>query len=97
MELHCDNPDRISPYAADQNYRWNELTSDLTDIFNYFDWIAYLVIEKSATIDLEVVAQKFGPWIINYYQICEIELDQILKNYPTRWRYLKLLYDKLIE
>ena len=97
LELRCDNPDRISPYAADQDYRWNELTSDLTDIFNYFDWIAYLVIEKSATIDLEVVAQKFGPWIINYYQICETELEQILKNYPARWRYLKPLYDKLIE
>jgi hypothetical protein len=96
LQLHCDNPDSISPYAADQDYRWNELTSDLTDIFNYFDWIAYLVIEKSATIDLEVVAQKFGPWIINYYQICETELDQILKDYPARWRYLKPLYDKLI-
>ena len=97
LELRCDNPDRISPYATDQDYSWNELTSDLTDIFNYFDWIAYLVMEKSATIDLEVVAQKFGPWIINYYQICETELDQILKNYPARWRYLKPLYDKLVE
>ena len=58
LQLHCDNPDSISPYAADQDYRWNELTSDLTDIFNYFDWIAYLVIEKSATIDLEVNSTK---------------------------------------
>jgi hypothetical protein len=104
LDLHCHDPELVSPYATvvspyatDENHRWNDLTSDLIDICNYFDWIGYLATEKSATIDLEVVAQKFGPWIINYYQICEKEVDQILSDYPARWRYLKPLYTSLVQ
>lgn len=97
VDLHCPNPDIVSPYSTDETNRWNDLPSDLIDLFNYFDWIGYLAEERSETIDLEVVAQKFGPWIINYYQLCEIEIEHILSSYPARWRYLKLLYNELIK
>jgi hypothetical protein len=97
VDLHCPNPDRISPYSTDETNRWNDLPSDLIDLFNYFDWIGYLAIEKPETIDLEVVAQKFGPWIRNYYQLCENEIEHILSSYPARWRYLKPLYNALIK
>ena len=97
LDLHCPNPDSISPYSTDETNRWNELPSDLIDLLNYFDWIGYLALEKPETIDSEVVAQKFGPWIINYYQLCEIEIEHILSSYPARWRHLKPLYYELIK
>jgi hypothetical protein len=97
LPLDCRDVERLSPYATDKAYLWNDLPSDLIDLFNYFDWIGYLAIEKPETIDLDVVAQKFGPWIIEYYHICEREIDQILIDYPARWRYLKPLYEKLVQ
>jgi hypothetical protein len=97
LDLDCRDFERLSPYATDKAHRWNDLPSDLIDLFNYFDWIGYLALEKPKTIDLDVVAQKFGPWIIEYYHICEKEIDQIRINYPARWRYLKRLYEKLVQ
>jgi hypothetical protein len=97
LDLECRDFESVSPYATAEINRWNNLPSDLIDLFNYFDWIAYLAIERGETIDLEVVAQKFGPWIINYYQICEKEIEDVLTLYPSRWRYLKPLYKKLIQ
>jgi hypothetical protein len=97
LDLECCDAESVSPYATAETNRWNNLPSDLIDLFNYFDWIAYLVIERGETIDLEVVAQKFGPWIISYYQICEKEIEDVLTLYPARWRYLKPLYEKLIQ
>jgi hypothetical protein len=97
LDLNCRDPERLSPYATDKAHRWNDLPSDLIDLFNYFDWIGYLALERPKTIDLDVVAQKFGPWIIDYYYICEKEIDQIRINYPARWRYLKRLYERLVQ
>jgi hypothetical protein len=67
--LHCHHAEEISPYSTDVDHYWNNLPSDLIDLFNYFDWIGYLALKKGEAMDLEVVAQKVGPWIINYYQI----------------------------
>jgi len=97
LDLDCRVSETLSPYATDEAYRWNDLPSDLIDLFNYFDWIGYLALEKPKTIDLDVVAQKFGPWIIEYYHICEKEIDQIRINYPARWRYLNPLYERLVQ
>jgi hypothetical protein len=97
LDLECRDFESVSPYATAETNLWNNLPSDLIDLFNYFDWIAYLVIERGETIDLEVVAQKFGPWIMSYYQICEKEIEDVLTLYPARWRYLKPLYEKLIQ
>jgi len=97
LDLHCDCAEEISPYSTDKDHYWHNLPSDLIDLFNYFDWIGYLALKKSETMDVEVVAQKFGPWIINYYQICEGEIEHILANYPARWRYLKRLYNRLTQ
>ncbi len=94
-EFTCDAQD-ISPYSIDQE-PWRGLNSDLIDLFNYYDWIGYLTSEKPRTIHLDVVYRKFGPWIINYYQLCKEELEgDIMQKYPARWPYLKKLYYDLI-
>ncbi len=93
-EFTCDAQD-ISPYSIDQE-PWRGLNSDLIDLFNYFDWIGYLA-DGNKAIDREVVAQKFGPWIIMYYQICRDELALVRRRYPARWRYLTSLYERLIQ
>jgi hypothetical protein len=93
-EFACDAQD-ISPYSNQEP--WRGLNSDLIDLFNYFDWIGYLTSERPRTIHLEVVYRKFGPWIINYYQLCKEELEEdIMQTDPARWPYLKRLYYKLI-
>jgi hypothetical protein len=94
VDLHCYH--NISPYGTTQKL-WCGLTSDLIDLFNYYDWMGYLADERTKAIDEEVVAQKFGPWIINYYQMCKEELAMVQEEYPGRWHYLKPLYNKLIE
>jgi hypothetical protein len=94
LNLSCYH--NISPYGIDQQL-WYGLTSDLIDIFNYYDWIGYLAHKRPKSIDQEVVAQKFGPWIINYYQICEVELGAVRADFPRRWRYLSTLYNILIQ
>jgi hypothetical protein len=94
VPLHCYH--NISPYCTGQ-YVWYGLTSDLVDIFNYLDWIGYLVDERTKAVEREVVAQKFGPWFINYYQICADEIAQVREKDPARWQYLAHLYDKLIQ
>src|SRR5918998_1639123 len=91
---HCYH--NISPYCTGQQV-WYGLTSDLVDIFNYFDWIGYLVDERTKAVDREVVAQKFGPWFINYYQLCEDEIARVGKKAPPRGKYLPRLYDALIR
>jgi len=93
-EFNCQHD--ISPYSTGQKPR-HGLNSDLIDLFNYFNWIGYLVIQRPRTIDTEVVYQKFGPWIINYYQICKDEIEKVRDAYyDARWRHLKPLYDELI-
>lgn len=94
LELECKHD--ISPHSMDQEL-WCGLTSDLIDVFNYYDWIGYLILRDTPAIDQEVARQKFGPWIINYYQICEYELKEVWRKYPDVWRYLRPLYDNLIE
>ena len=91
---HCYH--NISPYCTGQQV-WYGLTSDLVDIFNYFDWIGYLADERTKAVDREVVGQKFGPWFINYYQICVDEIAQVREKDPARWQYLTRLYDDLIQ
>ncbi len=93
LDLRCYH--EISPYDTDQEF-WCGLNSDLIDLFNYFDWIGYLA-DGNKAIDREVVAQKFGPWIIMYYQICRDELALVRRRYPARWRYLTSLYERLIQ
>jgi hypothetical protein len=41
--LPCDQD--LSPHSAEQEL-WRGLNRDLVDIFNYFDWIGYLTVEK---------------------------------------------------
>ena len=94
LKSEFDCRDNISPYSTDQK-SWHGLNSDLIDIFNYYNWIGYLALEKPATITPEVVYQKFGPWIITYYQICEDVLDTLRDKYKARWPYLEPLYRKL--
>jgi hypothetical protein len=93
-EFNCQ--DNISPYSIG-HIPWHGLNSDLIDLLNYFDWIGYLAIEKPSTIDKDVIYQKFGPWIINYYQICEDEIEMIQSKSYARWPYLKPLYVELLE
>jgi hypothetical protein len=99
LDLDCDDQNKLSPYGTDENRLLNGLTSDLIDIFNYYDWIGYLAFEKSDALDLEVVARKFGPWIINYYQLCKSEIDRIQNASDDRvsWPYLEDLYKALID
>jgi hypothetical protein len=94
VNWHCYH--NISPYCTDQQV-WYGLTSDLVDIFNYLDWIGYLSDERTKAVDREVVGQKFGPWLINYYQLCQDEIEQVRDKDPTRWQYLPRLYDDLIR
>jgi len=94
LDLACYH--NISPYDTKQAL-WHGLTSDLIDLFNYFDWMGYLADEKTKAVKEEVIAQKFGPWIINYYQTCKDELAVVQDIYPTRWRHLPRLYKRLIQ
>jgi hypothetical protein len=94
LQLHCYH--EISPYATNQEL-WCGLNSDLIDLFNYYDWMGYLADEKTKAVEEEVVAQKFGPWIIMYYQLCKDEIAVVREKYPTRWRYLTPLYNRLIQ
>jgi hypothetical protein len=87
----------ISPYRTDPSNRWYGLTSDLIDLFNYFDWIGYLTSDESNAIDREVVRQKLGPWIIAYYDMCRAEIDRVQEHHPDRWVYLDPLYEDLID
>ncbi len=94
VHIGCDHD--ISPYRTDPNNRWYGLPSDLIDLFNYFDWIGYLTDEEeSNAIDREVVRQKLGPWIINYYDMCKDEIDEVQKHHPDRWVYIDSLYADL--
>jgi hypothetical protein len=92
-EFDCEQ--NISPYSIGHT-PWHGLNSDLIDLLNYFDWIGYLASEKPLTIDKDVIYQKFGPWIINYYQICEDEIKKIQSRYHATWPYLRPLYHQLI-
>jgi hypothetical protein len=82
---------------TDPSNLWFGLPSDLIDLFNYFDWIGYLTSEVSQAIDREVVRQKLGPWIINYYDMCRAEIDDVQEHHPDRWIYLEPLYKELIN
>jgi hypothetical protein len=95
VPINCEYD--ISPYRTDPSNRWYGLTSDLIDLFNYFDWIGYLTSEESNAIDREVVRQKLGPWIIAYYDMCRAEIDEVQEHHPDRWIYLDPLYADLIE
>jgi len=95
VTIHCEYD--ISPYRTELNNRWYGLTSDLIDLFNYFDWIGYLTSEECEAIDREVVRQKLGPWIIAYYDMCRAEIDEVQEHHPDRWVYLDPLYADLIE
>jgi hypothetical protein len=96
LAIHCDYD--ISPYRTDPKHLWYGLPSDLIDLFNYFDWIGYLTDEEeSNAIDREVVRQKLGPWILNYYDMSQAEIDSVQEHHPDRWVYIDSLYDDLIE
>jgi hypothetical protein len=92
-----DCHDDITPYHTDPSNLWFGLPSDLIDLFNYFDWIGYLTSEESKAIDREVVRQKLGPWIINYYEMCRAEIDDVQEHHRDRWIYLEPLYKHLID
>jgi len=94
VHMGCDHD--ISPYRTDSHNLWYELPSDLIDLFNYFDWIGYLTDEEeSNAIDREVVRQKLGPWILNYYDMCQAEIDSVQEHHPDRWVYIDSLYEDL--
>ena len=93
LECHDD----ITPLRTDRSNLWFGLPSDLIDLFNYFDWIGYLTSEESKAIDREVIRQKLGPWIINYYEMCRAEIDEVQEHHPDRWLYLEPLYKHLID
>jgi hypothetical protein len=95
VDIKCR--DDITPYRTDPSNLWYGLTSDLIDLFNYFDWIGYLTSEESNAIDEEVVRQKLGPWIINYYEMSRAKIDHVQEHHPERWRYLDRLYEDLID
>jgi hypothetical protein len=95
VPINCEYD--ISPYRTDPSNLWYGLPSDLIDLFNYFDWLGYLTSERSNAIDQEVVGQRLGPWIINYYDMCRAEIDVFRENNPDRWLYLASLYEDLIE
>ena len=95
VPIHCEYD--ISPYRTDPSNRWYGLPSDLIDLFNYFDWIGYLTSEESNAIDREVVRQKFGPWIIAYYDMCRPEIDAVQEQRPDHWLYLEPLYEDLVK
>src|SRR5215210_483181 len=86
----------ISPYRTDASNLWFGLPSDLIDLFNYFDWIGYLTSERSNAIDPEVVGERLGPWIMNYYEMCRAEIDEVREHHPDRWKYLDPLYTAII-
>jgi hypothetical protein len=94
VPINCEYD--ISPYRTDTS-NWYGLTSDLIDLFNYFDWIGYLTSEECEAIDREVVRQKLGPWIIAYYEMCRAEIDEVQEHHPDRWVYLDPLYADLID
>jgi hypothetical protein len=96
-DVHIDCEHNISPYFAHPDNDWHGLTSDLIDLFNYFDWIGYLTSEESEAIDREVLRRRLGPWIINYYDMCRAEIDDVQEHHPDRWIYLEPLYKHLID
>lgn len=87
----------ISPYATEKNNFWYGLSSDLIDLFNYFDWIGYLTLEESRAIDREVLRRKLGPWITNYYEMCQVEIARIQEHQPDRWPHLDDFYKDLLD
>ena len=96
-DVHIECHDEITPIRSDPSNLWYGLPSDLIDLFNYFDWIGYLTSDESNAIDREVVRQKMGPWIINYYEMCRAEIDDVQEHHPDRWQYLEPLYKHLID
>jgi hypothetical protein len=95
-EVHIDCDHEISPYFDAPNNRWNKLTSDLIDLFNFFDWIGYLTSEEIGAIDREMLRRRLGPWIITYYDMCEEELDYARAHYADRWIHLGPFYEDLL-
>ena len=95
VHIGCDHD--ISPYRTDPSNRWYGLPSDLIDLFDYFDWIGYLTDEESNAIDREVMRQKLGPWILNYYDMCQTEIHEVQRHHPDRWIYIDCLYEDLIR
>jgi len=96
-DVHIDCDHNISPYFDDPHNLWNGLlTSDLIDLFNYFDWIGYLTSEESEAIDREMLRRRLGAWIITYYDMCKEELDYVREHYADRWIHLGPFYDDLL-
>jgi Flp pilus assembly pilin Flp len=98
VPIECDH--EISPYVADvtdRSHLFHGLTSDLMDLFHYFDWIGYLTSPECNAIDREVLRRKLGPWILNYYAMCNAEIQFVLEEDPDRWVHLRPLYDDLIN
>jgi len=95
LRIACDH--NISPYGAERDSLRDGLSSDLIDLFNFFDWIGYLTSDESNAIDREVVRQKLGPWIINYHDMCRTEIAVFRDNHPDRWVYLTSLYEDLMK
>jgi len=94
--FNCDHD--ISPYGtAEYQHPWHGLSSDLIDLFHYYDWIGYLTSEESKAIDREVVWRKLGPWIIKHYQMCEERINEVQKHQPHRWPYLRPFYKDMMD
>jgi hypothetical protein len=96
-KLHIDCDHDISPYSTDKSNLWYGLSSDVIDLFNYFDWIGYVTSEEGNAIDREVLRRKLGPWIIHYYDMCKTELDVVQAYHADSWIYLAPLYEAMIE
>src|SRR5215211_7000037 len=54
IDCHHD----ISPYGTEKSSFRYGLSSDLIDLFNFFDWIGFLTSKESNAIEREVVRQK---------------------------------------
>ncbi len=94
VEIPCEHD--ISAYRTTQEGLWCGLSSDVIDLFNYFDWIGYLTSDRSNAIERDVIRRKIGPALVNYYQICNEEIEEVQLKNPARWPYLKELYDDVI-
>lgn len=93
LPCHCN----ISPYSTDDDNLWYDLTPDLVDILNLFDWIGYLTSDECRAVDREVVRRKLGPWIVNYYEMCEKRVKKVKKAQRKRWEFLEDLYNDVKE
>jgi hypothetical protein len=86
----CDKD--ISPYS-DQGITCG-LSTDLIEIFSFFDRIAYLIY-KSKVLDKTIEVQKYGTWVKYYYDACKPKIDEVQLNYPYVWPDLERFHNEV--